>query len=105
MLTPLYASYLDSKNSTFTESEIQPLIIRVYQIVSSILKVKYQSEKYTTEQIEEEAIEVTALLCMRNERGTPLLIVNMKKDLDTADSELDFEFMLYDKIKRYLELI
>lgn len=105
MLTSLFASYLDSNKTSFSESELNPLISRVYLIVSSIIKSKHEAENYNVKQIEEESIEFTALLCMKNERGIPLLMLNMKNDLDATDSELDFEFIIYDKIKRYLELL
>jgi len=99
MLTSLYTSYLDSERTNFNESELNPLIIKVYQIISSILKSKYESENYNVKQIEEEAIEFTAHLCKKDISGIPVLIVNLKKDIDTLESELDFEYKLYERIK------
>ncbi len=95
MLTHSYFSYIYSDNSTFTESEIKPLIIRVFQIVSSFLKSKTQQENYTTKQIEEEAIDLTAQLCMENGKGTPQILERIERQFNKIESLYEFEYLLF----------
>lgn len=103
MLTHLYASFLDSDKSTFTESETKLLTIRVFQIVSSFLKSKTQQENHTTKQIEEEAIELTAQLCMRNGKGTPQILERIEKQLNKIESLYEFEYLLFRAVRNLVK--
>lgn len=104
MLTPLYYSYIDFENSTFTESETNAFIIRVFQIISSFLKIKYQSKKYTPKQIEDEAIELTAMLCVKNENGIHEILRHNEKHSDRIDNICDFEYLLFRTVRNLVKL-